>query len=208
MIKLIQQPRIFLLACAFLLLPMSAYAQEEPHLIIEKAVHTLLQEFSANREQFAADKTQLFELVDQLGGPLFDFQRISKLVLASNWKQASEQQRNEFIEEFKKLLIRTYAIALFNYTGKETIRIIGSEVRERKNRKLGKVKSEVILSGGQAVAVDYAMILDKDGHWKIYNLIISDFNMITNYRDTYGASVARLGLDGVIESMKESNIAK
>ena len=183
-------------------------ATEKPHRMIEQAVHTLLDEFTSRREWFEADKGELFELVERVAVPLFDFKRITKLVLARNWRQASAQQRDEFGTEFKKLLIGTYAIALFQYTGDERIIFTDSEITERKGRKFAVAHSEVAISNAPPIAVDYALILGKDGDWKIYNLTIGGINMITNYRNTYASAIGNLGLDGVIESMKIANAKK
>ena len=132
-----------LLICVGLLMPVSSLAQEEPHVLIEKTVQSLLDEFTSQREVLEADKRELYALVDRVAAPLFDLKRISKLVLANHWKQASPQQREEFTEEFKKLLIGTYATALFNYTGDEKITFTGSEITERKGRKSAVVRSEI-----------------------------------------------------------------
>ncbi len=183
-------------------------AMEKPLMLIEQTVQTLLDEFTDKREWFEADKSKLFELVERVAVPLFDFKRITKLVLARNWRQASAQQRDEFGTEFKKLLIGTYAIALFQYTGDQKMTFTDSEITERKGRKFAVVHSEVALSAVPPVAVDYALILDKDGNWKIYNLTIGGINMITNYRNTYAAAIGNLGIDGVIESMKIANAKK
>ena len=71
-------------------------------------------------------------MVDELASPLFDFAYVSKLVLAKSWKSATETQRNEFAVEFKRLLIITYATALFQYTGEEKMTFVGSDLKERK----------------------------------------------------------------------------
>ena len=194
-----------LLVCFCLLAPTSALALEKPQLLIERTVLALLDEFTSRRETFEADKRELFALVERVAVPLFDLKRISRLVLATHWRQANKAQREAFGEEFKKLLIGTYATALFQYTGHEKMIFTGSKITERKGRKLAVVNSEVALSGGPPIAVDYALILGKDDNWKIYNLTIAGLNMITNYRNTYAAAIDNLGLDGVIETMKASN---
>ena len=179
-------------------------AADDPQPLIEKAVTELLDELVARRAELETDKRKLFELVERVVVPLFDLQRISRLVLAANWRQASDGQRDDFGEEFKKLLIGTYATALFKYTGEEKIRFTGSEIKERKGRKFAKVQSEITIGGGVPVVVEYALIHGKNG-WKIYNLTIGGINMVTSYRNTYAASIGNLGLNGVIESMKAVN---
>lgn len=211
-----KHPAAILLAATLLLasIPAAAAALEKPDRLIEETVQTLLDQFTSQRERFEADELALFAMVDRVAVPLFNFERIAKLVLARNWRQASEQQRAEFAEQFKNLLINTYASALFQYTGNETVHFTGSKITERKGRKFAVVNSEVTLSGGAPIPVDYSLILeagegdggsDDGGNWKIYNLSINGLNMVTNYRNTYAAAIDKLGLDGVIESMKQTN---
>ena len=187
------------------LLSPASYAAQEPHQVIEQTVQILLDEFVENRDEFAADKSALFALVDEVAVPIFDFPRIAKLVLAGHYKHASEAQRESFRDEFKKLLIGTYATALFQYTGDEKMIFTGSEIRERKGRKFATVHSQVEIGGNSPVAVDYKMLLGRDDVWRIYNLTIGGINMVTNYRATYAAAVDDLGLDGVLKSMREAN---
>ncbi len=207
----IARPRMVcqLIICISLLTPtmwsVSASAQEKPHAVLEQAVQTLLSQFADKRTLFETDKRELFALVDRVVAPLFDFKKISRLVLARNWKPASDIQRDEFGEEFKKLLIGTYATALFRYTGEEKVLFTGSEITERQGRKFAKVYSQVTISNGTPIVVDYALIMNKDGGWKIYNITIAGINMITNYRNTYAAAIGNRGLGDVLSSMKAIN---
>jgi phospholipid transport system substrate-binding protein len=188
------------------MLPMLANAMQKPDQVIESTVQTLIDEFTSQRSEFEADKRKLFAMVDRVAVPLFDFERISKLVLAKYWKKASTGQRQAFSDEFRKLLIGTYATALFQYTGNETVVFTGSKITERKGRKFAVVSSEVSLgNGGPPIPVDYSMLLNGDDQWKIYNLTIDGLNMITSYRSTYGSAITSEGLDGLIDSMKAVN---
>ena len=115
-----------------LLTSFGAQAEDAPEKVIEKTIHMVLEEFVSQRDVLTADKKKLYALVDELASPLFDFSYVSKLVLAKSWKSASESQRNEFAREFRKLLIITYATALFQYTGNEKMNFVGTDLKERK----------------------------------------------------------------------------
>ncbi len=182
-----------------------ASADASPEQTISGAVDQLLAEFTARRGELEADRPALYDMVDEVTRPYFDFGRISKLVLAKNWKKANEQQREAFGEEFRRLLIRTYATALFQYTGKETMAFNTTQLKEKGGRKFATVESEVTLTDGPPIDVNYYMILGEDDQWKIWNMTIAGVNLVTNYRKTYGASIRNLGLDGLIESMREAN---
>lgn len=190
-------------ACMFT--GLQAQAKISPEQAIEGAVQELLDEFIKRKTELKDDKEALYLMVDKMTRPHFDFEKISKLVLAKNWKQATEEQRFAFGEEFRTLLIRTYATALFQYTGNEKMEFKSSKIRERKGVQSATVDSEVTLSEGPGIPVKYSMILDENNNWKIYNMTIAGVNMVTSYRKTYGASIRSLGLDGLIASMKDAN---
>lgn len=178
---------------------------EEPQALIERAVDELLGQFTARRAELESDQQALFALVDQVASPLFDFERIAKLVLAKNWRRADDAQRAAFQRAFRKLLIATYATALHKYSGDERMTFTASKITERKGRKFAQVSSEVTLAdGAEPIAVEYALLLGKDGGWKIYNLTVGSLNMIVNYRNTYAAAIGERGLDGVIDEMKRA----
>ncbi len=178
---------------------------DNPAIIVEKTVNALLGEFSEKRAQLQDNNRELFELVNRIASPLFDFDYIAKLVLAKSWKKASAQQRKTFANEFKRLIIVTYSTALFQYTGNKTIAFGKSKIKEKKGVKFGTVNTEINLGEGNTIPVNYSLIQRNDQQWKIYNLTVGSLNMVLNYRNIIQASVHSEGLARVIVSMKANN---
>ncbi|NKB75937.1 MAG: hypothetical protein GKR96_02575 [Gammaproteobacteria bacterium] len=195
---------IVLIPC-LLLIGSGVQADPAPEVVIENTVQKVLTEFVNQREALEADKNSLYKLVDDLASPLFDFNYVSKLVLAKNWKAATTQQRSDFAEEFRKLLVVTYATALFQYTGEEKMTFEGTDIKERKGVLFAKVKSQVMLSEGALIPVEYALIQNEKKEWKIYNLTVGSLNMALNYRKVIQSSIRSSSLDEVITSMRENN---
>jgi len=164
--------------------PGYAATNDDPAAVIDSTVQSLFDEFTASRERLELNKTELFVLVNDIASPLFDF---------------------NFAIEFKRLLIVTYATALFQYTGKETMSFGETGFREKKGVKLAKVNTEVFINEGAPISVVYDMIKKADGEWKIYNLTVGDLNMVLNYRNVIQSSIQSDGLDALILSMKENN---
>ncbi|MEM7194821.1 MAG: ABC transporter substrate-binding protein [Pseudomonadota bacterium] len=201
--KLVKKLLFSMFAACLVIQPVNAL--DQPDVTIETTVQELLDEFTANKASLQGNKRELFALVDRIALPLFDFDRISKLVLAKNWKNASAQQRKDFALEFKRLLIGSYATALFQYTGKEKMVFTSTNIKEKKGKKFATVKSEVTLSSGPGIPVNYSLMLNENDQWKIYNMDIAGLNMVTSYRKTYGSTIRSKGVDGLIESMKLTN---
>ena len=180
-------------------------AAEDPAAVIDQAVQSLFGEFTETRAQLEGDNPALYEMVDRLAGPLFDFGYISKLVMGKSWKSASDAQREDFSTEFKRLMIVTYATALFQYTGNEAMTFGETKIKEKKGRRFATVDTEVTITEGNPIPVVYSMVENADTGWKVYNLTVGDLNMVINYRNVIQSSIHSEGLDGTIASMKANN---
>ena len=180
-----------------------AYAQTPPQQVIKQTVDQAVAQLEARKDEFAADKNKLFAMVDEVLLPAIHFKRMSKLVLAKHWKAATEQQRSAFSKEFKTLLMRTYATALLEYTGKEEI--VYKPVEAKPDADKVVIKTEFISTSGEAFPVDYYLSNRKDTRWRIYNVKINGVDVVHNYRATYDSIISTKGVDGLIADLREKN---
>jgi len=204
----IRQGLVGLILCAVLVSSSTfSHAEDDPAALLDQTIQSALREFSESRDRYAQDADALLSLLDRTIIPLFDFDRIARLVLAKHWKNADQQQRDAFSVEFKRLMIATYSSALFKYNGEQYVRILDTEIKEKKQRLLATVRTELVLGNGSApVPIDYFLIrMENDGAWKIYNLSVAGLNMVINYRGVFQSSILEKGLKGTIDSMRESN---
>ena len=183
----------------------SSSAIEQPAPVIQSAIDSILASFSANRKQLENNRKQLFDLVDQIASPLFDFDYISQLILGPNWKTATVQQRGEFAQEIKRLLIATYATALFLYTGNETISFDETSVKQRKSIKFATMRGQFETGEGSKVDMVYSLMQKPGENWKIYNLTVAGLNVVLNYRNVIQSFILKDGIDGMIALMKTNN---
>ena len=180
----------------------AANAEQAPEVLIETSIQNLLNEFTHRRDELAQDNGKLYALVDERVVPNFDLNLISKAVLARSWRKASEAQRSQFTDEFRKLLVRTYATALFQYTGKEEMKFVRTNYNEKKTQAV--VKTEVRLSEGPSVPVNYKLIKRESG-WKVWDIHIDGISLVINYKSSYARIIKREGLDGLISQLAIKN---
>lgn len=178
---------------------------EDPGILINQTVTSLLDELVTRRSELEADRTKLYELVDRVLGPLFDFGSIAKLVLARNWKGASEVQREAFARELKRLVILTYSTSLFLYSGKETMSIQKTAFREKRGRHFATIDSLIDINKGEPIPISYSMIRGTEGNWMIFNMVVGGLDLVLNYRTIFQSLIRERGLDGTISSMKTDN---
>lgn len=174
-----------------------------PETLIKDTSDQVLGELKANREALVNDPEKLYALVDRIVLPHFDFERMSRLVLGRHWRDATEAQRSKFVSEFKNLLVRTYATALFEYTGQ---RILYKPFRMKEGDKRAIVKTEIELGDAPNIPLNYALNKNSDT-WKVYDITIDGISLVTNYRLAYSQTIQAEGLDALIRSLAERNKA-
>ena len=176
--------------------------------VIQQATERLYAAIQHDCETRTLHPENLFPLVDAILLPHADFQRMSRLVMGKHWKRLSDSQRQQFMQEFKALLIRTYATAIHSVSP-EDIRYLperNSGAPERNSGAPDKtvVRTEVRPEGMAAIPVHYNMYR-KNGRWLVYDVRIEGISLITNYRSTFSAGIKATGVAGLIVMLKQKN---
>ena len=144
-------------------------------------------------------------LVDQRVMPHVNFQRMTASAVGPGWRQASPDQQKRLQDEFKTLLIRTYAGAL-SQVSDQTISV--KPLRAAPDDKEVIVRTEV-RGKGDPIQLDYRVekAADAPGGWKIYNLNVMGIWLVDNYRSQFAQEINAKGVDGLIASLAERNQA-
>ncbi len=175
-----------------------ASAQE----LVQKQTELMLSTFKTQREQITKDPQVLYQLVDEIVLPHFDFEKMSSWVVGKHWRSATDEQKARFVREFRTLLVRTYAIALYEYTDQQAVYLPS---RSDPAAMETTVKTEVRQSGGvPPIQINYDLYL-KDGAWKVYDVTIEGASLATNYRSNYASEIRQHGLDGLIAKLAARN---
>ena len=177
---------------------------EVPQINIHKT-SVKLQELIKKEGDNLQDITRVREVVKEFIEPHIDFNRISAMIVGrKHWKTATADQQERFKQEFKELLIRTYATA-FNSFKEWSIRFLPS--RQSKNKRYVTVRSKILRPGGAPpVDVNYKMV-EKRGEWKIFDVSIEGISVVTNYQKTIKREIrqANGSLEAVIQRLAKKN---
>ena len=57
---------------------------------------------------------------------------------------------------------------------------------------------------GQPISVDYRLT-SKSGNWKVFDVAIENVSLVTNYRSSFAAEIAKGGTDNLIRSLEAKN---
>jgi len=178
-----------------------ARADEKADQMIRATVDRVIMEITNRRAELEADHGALYALVDTIIVPQIAMDKVARLILGDHWKSASDQQRERFSDSFKNLIIRSYATAMFEYTGEQELRY--GEVTLRGEGRIAVVPTTLAIPGEAPVPVDYYCLKAPDGGWQIYDVQFDGISLIISYRNQYGEFIANNGLDALISSLEE-----
>jgi phospholipid transport system substrate-binding protein len=133
--------------------------------------------------------------------PYFDFERMARWTLGKYWRNANLQQREEFVHEFRTLLVRSYGRALVDYADAE---IVYLPFRMKDDETQVKVHTELSRPHDNSVKITYNLHSTTNG-WKVYDVAIEGVSLVTNYRSSFMSKVRQDGLDQLIYSLAANN---
>ncbi len=200
-----RRPRIrtaaLALAAAAALLPLSAAAdpavRSAPMRMIEKTIDEVLAVLSDSSLSTADQRSRL----EEIANVRFDFETMSRLVLARNWKRFSKPQQEEFVAEFKNFLAHTYGDRIDRYND-EKAEVTGEQPEPR-----GDVTVSTRIVGGEySDAVIAYRLRRRDGDWRVIDITVEGISLVFNYRDQFKEVVSRSGPEGLLKRLRKKNL--
>lgn len=189
---------------AFLGFAVPARAQlSEPDALIDTLSSTVLADITADTAIQAGDLDKVLALVDAKVLPHVDVRRMTATALGRYWHQASTEQRVRLQDEFKRLVLRTYAGALTEVTDQTTVHVLS------RRRAAGDTQATVrteIRGRGDPIRLDYRLHQTPAG-WKIYDVSVVGVWLAQNYRNSFAREISMNGIDGLIAAMADKNRA-
>ena len=179
-----------------------ARAQEAPDALIRRVSQEVIDIARSDPAIQAGDRKRIYALVEERILPHLDFQRGTALTMGRNWREATPQQRQKLSEEFRNLLLHTYAGAMSQIKDQTmTFRPLRADPSDTNVE----VRSEVRMPRRpEPVEVSYRLHKSPAG-WKIYDVNVMGAWLSETYRTTFASEVSRGGVDGLIRTLEEKN---
>jgi phospholipid transport system substrate-binding protein len=183
-------------------LSMPAAGQDNaPDVLVKTVTNDVLAIVREDKDIQSGSTKRAMELVEQKVLPHFNFTRMTQLAVGRDWRQASPEQQKQLVAEFKTLLVRTYSNALTGYRNQV---ISFKPARFQPSDTEVTVRTEVKQPGAQPVSIDYSLRKEDDG-WKVYDVVVANVSLVTNYRESFAAEVRSGGIDGLIKALQNRN---
>lgn len=172
--------------------------------LVQQVTSAIVDELIARRDALGQDPQAVYELVDRLVLPHFDFERMSRRVIGKkHWNAATAVQRTRFVAAFRVLLVRTYALLLNEYRGQ---RFTWLDPAPRERDDVIVVPVMIDTAGSRPVRVAYTMHGGATD-WKVFDVAVEGVSLARNYRSSFRAELARHGIDGLNASLEAKNAA-
>lgn len=196
----------WMIAMLMMAMPFLAGAEANmgPDELVKQTADTIIQNIKAEKPLIDENPERLFELVDEVVLPHFDFEKMSKWVLGKYWRKADSAQREQFVYEFRQLLVRTYAKALVDNVDQPVEYL---PLRAKKGADEVTVNTEIPQDGGFPIPINYSMY-QVDGGWKVYDVDIDGISLVANYRTSFANEIRRNGVDGLIAKLASRSESK
>jgi phospholipid transport system substrate-binding protein len=150
-------------------------------------------------ENEALEREAKWRQIGAIVSERFDYRSMSQSVLATNWQQATPEEKRQFIEYFSQYLEQVYRDKIELYTNQRVDYLQESSNGDRA------VVDTVIVTDSTQIPVTYRL-KNNDGEWFAYDVIIENVSLVSNYRSTFAAILDSQGVDGLLQDL-ESKIA-
>jgi phospholipid transport system substrate-binding protein len=185
---------------ALLAVPVARAADEAPDEMIRRLSNEVLNNIKADKDVQSGDVRKIVAFVDAKIMPSVNFSRMTASAVGRNWRQATPEQQKRLQDEFKNMLVRTYAGAL-SQVKDQTISV--KPLRAAPGDTEVIVRTEVI-GRGDPIQLDYRMEKSEAG-WKIYDLNVLGVWMVETYRTQFAQEISARGIDGLIATLAQRN---
>lgn len=178
------------------------FADETAQKLVKDTTVAIITGLKADQAAIKKDPKLAVALVEKIVLPQFNFTVMSEKTLKKDWPKMSASQKKQFETEFKTLLVRTYSAALADNFDQE---ITYLPWKSKKDGTIVLVRTEVAQSAGFPIPLNYKLVKQKDGSWKVTDVIIDGISLIKNYKISFSKEIIASGVDKLIARLVESN---
>ncbi|HKK13464.1 MAG TPA: ABC transporter substrate-binding protein [Gammaproteobacteria bacterium] len=190
--------------CMMLLVAGPAAADQKPTpesaaSMIKSTADQVMKAINADKARYRQHHDQLYQLVDDKVLPHVDAAYMTQLAVGRYWRRADHSQKQQITDAFTRLLVRTYATSLLEYSG-DNIHWLPVHARDRDQDVT--LRAQVHTSGGPPVPMIYRLHL-QGGDWRVYDVVVDGVSLVTTYRSSFDDLISQKGMDGFIAALQK-----
>jgi len=128
----------------------------------------------------------------------FDFEESSRCALGVNWKGRTSEEKREFIEVFRELLVNSYASKIEGYKVEKLV--FNQDVMDLP---YAEVRTKIVTTGGKQYDVNYRVSENVDC-WRICDIVIEGVSLVNSYRSQFAEMLSRYSFGEMMELLREN----
>jgi len=179
----------FLLFLTLIVTPV--YSGLTPEDTISPAINNILDILRNKNMESSAKKAKIKDIIYKH----FDLEETARRVMGINWRQLSPYQQKIFTDKFKELMENSYINKIDTYADEEVV-FNKTQVQDRYAKVEGFIKGK-----SNDIPISFIM-LNKNSTWMVYDFIVENVSLVSNYRTTYNQVYTKEGFTRLIEEME------
>ncbi|HIH2762879.1 MAG TPA: Tgt2/MlaC family protein [Candidatus Azoamicus sp.] len=135
-----------------------------------------------------------------------DFNEIATWIAGKNiWKDSSINKKECFINELKKLMLKTYSKTIYYYVDADVEFITPKSKKIDENTHNSRIQiSSIMKKNNKNVTIMYRLIKNNDS-WLVFDVIIEGISILKSLKTQYSEIIRLQGLDEAIKKIKIAN---
>lgn len=185
-----------LILVLLLTVPLSAYAGPPLDTVkghIDKVLVVLRDTSLKGESGKSAKKTKIRSITEKM----FDYTELSRRTLGQNWKNFNNNQQKEFTELYKSILEDAYADKLITYTDEKVV----FNKENMLSEKTCEIQTTIVTK--KADVPIFYRVIQKEGEWRVYDVVIEGVSLISNYRTQFREILASKSPDGLLDILRK-----
>ncbi|CAG2154042.1 MlaC/ttg2D family ABC transporter substrate-binding protein [Cupriavidus plantarum] len=178
----------------------SADAAQTPDGLVKAVVSDVMNTVKSDKDMQSGNIGKITQLVEQKILPHANFEKTTQIAMGRNWSKASPEQQKAITEQFKTLLIRTYAGAIAQIRDQA---VQYRPYRGNADDTDATIRTQVI-NKGEPIQMDYRLEKTPEG-WKVYDINVLGAWLTEAYKGSFNTIVTQQGIDGVIKTLQDRN---
>lgn len=176
------------------------WAQSTPVPMLQNSANQIIDTLKKNKGSLKSNHQIIYQAVERYLLPNVDVNGMSRSVLGRQaWTKASAAERSQFSQAFTKLVIRTYASPLAEYTDEK---VNFMPVRGSLEGRFVRVNSTIVRPNGQTIPLTYSLVA-QNGQWKIYDLSVEGVSLLQSFRSQFADALQNSSMQELIAKMNK-----
>ena len=138
-------------------------------------------------------------LLDRAIGNRLTYEEISKRTLGEQWDRLTREEKQEFVQIFRGLLVTMYAGRIEDCGVNQVLFLT-----EHREPGFAEVRARLV-SGKSDVTMDFRLV-DRAGEWLVYDILTDGISFVNNYRHQFLRILRSASYPTLVEKLREATV--